>query len=68
MSAFVVSNLPIKLEFASKLLYTYDFRLRILSGHPIIEKVTTEGAEIYCERRGNGPFLLLIAGAMGGRV
>jgi pimeloyl-ACP methyl ester carboxylesterase len=36
-----------------------------LSGHPIIEKVTTEGAEIYCERRGNGPLLLLIAGAMG---
>lgn len=36
-----------------------------MSGHPIIEKVTTEGAEIYCERRGNGPLLLLIAGAMG---
>jgi pimeloyl-ACP methyl ester carboxylesterase len=27
-------------------------------------KVTTEGAEIYCERRGNGPLLLLIHGAM----
>jgi pimeloyl-ACP methyl ester carboxylesterase len=31
---------------------------------PIIEKVITEGAEIYCERRGNGPLLLLITGAM----
>ena len=29
------------------------------------EKVITEGAEIYCERRGNGPpLLLLIHGAM----
>jgi hypothetical protein len=28
------------------------------------ETVITEGAEIYCERRGNGPLLLLIAGAM----
>jgi pimeloyl-ACP methyl ester carboxylesterase len=28
------------------------------------EKVITEGAEIYCERRGNGPLMLLIAGAM----
>ena len=27
-------------------------------------KVITEGAEIYCERQGNGPLLLLIAGAM----
>lgn len=36
-----------------------------MSAHPIIEKVTTEGAEIYCERRDNGPLLLLIAGAMG---
>jgi pimeloyl-ACP methyl ester carboxylesterase len=27
-------------------------------------KVITEGAEIYCERRGNGPLLLLIHGAM----
>ena len=31
---------------------------------PIVEKVITEGAEIYCERRGNGPLLLLITGAM----
>jgi pimeloyl-ACP methyl ester carboxylesterase len=31
---------------------------------PIIEKVSNEGAEIYCERRGNGPSLLLIHGAM----
>ena len=33
---------------------------------PIKEKVITEGAEIYCERRGsNGPLLLLlIHGAM----
>lgn len=31
---------------------------------PIIEKVRNEGAEIYCERRGNGPILLLIHGAM----
>jgi pimeloyl-ACP methyl ester carboxylesterase len=29
-----------------------------------IEKVSNEGAEIYCERRGNGPMLLLIHGAM----
>ena len=27
-------------------------------------KVITEGAEIYCERKGNGPLLLLIHGAM----
>ena len=32
---------------------------------PIKEKVITEGAEIYCERRGNGPLLLLITGAEG---
>ena len=31
---------------------------------PVIEKVATEGAEIYCERRGYGPSLLLIHGAM----
>ena len=32
---------------------------------PIEERVITEGAEIYCERRGNGPLLLLlIHGAM----
>jgi pimeloyl-ACP methyl ester carboxylesterase len=31
---------------------------------PAKVKVITEGAEIYCERRGNGPLLLLIAGAM----
>ena len=30
----------------------------------INEKVMNEGAEIYCERRGNGPILLLIHGAM----
>ena len=30
----------------------------------IKEKVITEGAEIYCERRGNGPLLLLIHGGM----
>ena len=30
----------------------------------INEKVLNEGAEIYCERRGNGPILLLIHGAM----
>jgi pimeloyl-ACP methyl ester carboxylesterase len=29
------------------------------------EKVITEGAEIYCERRGSGPLLLLITGGMG---
>ena len=28
-------------------------------------KVITEGAEIYCERRGSGPLLLLITGGMG---
>ena len=32
---------------------------------PIKEKVIAEGAEIYCERRGNGPLLLLITGAVG---
>ena len=31
---------------------------------PIIEKVINEDAEIYCERRGNGPLLLLIHGGM----
>jgi pimeloyl-ACP methyl ester carboxylesterase len=31
---------------------------------PTIEKLSNEGAEIYCERRGNGPILLLIHGAM----
>jgi pimeloyl-ACP methyl ester carboxylesterase len=31
---------------------------------PTIEKVCNEGAEIYCEHRGNGPSLLLIHGAM----
>ena len=30
-----------------------------------IEKVITEGGEIYCERRGNGPLILLITGGMG---
>jgi hypothetical protein len=29
------------------------------------EKVITVGAEIYCERRGNGPLLLLITVGMG---
>ena len=32
---------------------------------PVKEKVITEGAEIYCERRGSGPLLLLITGGMG---
>lgn len=32
---------------------------------PIKEKVIAEGAEVYCERRGNGPLLLLITGAEG---
>jgi hypothetical protein len=32
---------------------------------PIKEKVIAEGAEIHCERRGNGPLLLLITGSMG---
>jgi pimeloyl-ACP methyl ester carboxylesterase len=31
---------------------------------PSIEKVINESGEIYCERRGNGPLLLLIHGAM----
>ena len=31
---------------------------------PAKVKVITEGAELYCERLGNGPLLLLIAGAM----
>ena len=29
------------------------------------EKVIIEGAEIYCERRSNGPLLLMITGGMG---
>jgi hypothetical protein len=33
---------------------------------PKVEKVITEGAEIYCERRDNGALLLLITGAMEG--
>lgn len=28
------------------------------------EKVLTEGAELYCERRGTGPLLLLIVGGL----
>ncbi len=34
---------------------------------PAITKkiVINEGAEIYCERRGSGPVLLMITGAMG---
>jgi len=31
---------------------------------PIREKILNEGAEIYCERRGNGPILLLVHGGM----
>jgi pimeloyl-ACP methyl ester carboxylesterase len=31
---------------------------------PTIKKVSNEGAEIYCEHRGDGPMLLLIHGAM----
>jgi len=31
---------------------------------PIREKISNEGAEIYCERRGNGPILLLVHGGM----
>ena len=29
------------------------------------EKVITEGAEIYCERRSNGPLLLMFMGGIG---
>lgn len=31
---------------------------------PIVEKVISEGSEIYCERKDKGPLLLLITGAM----
>lgn len=31
---------------------------------PTIQRLSNEGAEIYCERWGNGPILLLIHGAM----
>jgi hypothetical protein len=31
---------------------------------PRVEKVITEGAELYCERRGNEPLVLFIIGAM----
>jgi pimeloyl-ACP methyl ester carboxylesterase len=37
----------------------------VMKHTPIIEKVINEGAELYCERRGNGPTLLLITGGMG---
>jgi hypothetical protein len=30
-----------------------------------IKKVISEEAELYCERRGSGPLLLLITGGMG---
>jgi len=30
-----------------------------------VERVITERAELYCERRGAGPLLLLIAGGLG---
>ena len=36
----------------------------VMKSAPTKVKVITEGAEIYCERRGNGPLLLQIAGAM----
>jgi hypothetical protein len=29
------------------------------------EKVITEGVEIYCERRSNGPLLLMFMGGIG---
>lgn len=32
---------------------------------PTIERIITEGAELYCERRGSGPPLLLITGGIG---
>jgi hypothetical protein len=35
-----------------------------LKSAPIIEKVINEDTEIYCERLGNGPLLLLIHGGM----
>src|SRR5919106_3589972 len=35
-----------------------------MKSSPAKVKVMTEGAEIYCERQGNGPLLLLIHGAM----
>ena len=28
---------------------------------PLVEKLITEGAEIYCERRGNEPLVLFIS-------
>ena len=31
---------------------------------PTKDKVFNEGAEVYCERRGGGSLLLLVAGAM----
>jgi hypothetical protein len=32
---------------------------------PIKDRIVTEGAEIYCERRGSGPLMLLTTGAIG---
>jgi hypothetical protein len=31
---------------------------------PVKGIIINEGAQIYCERRGNGPLLLLITGAL----
>jgi pimeloyl-ACP methyl ester carboxylesterase len=40
-------------------------RAKAMKFIPTIEKITTEGAELYCEHRGSGPLLLLITGGMG---
>jgi hypothetical protein len=37
----------------------------VIKSRPIIEKVITEGAELYCERRASGPLLVLITSGMG---
>jgi hypothetical protein len=36
----------------------------VIKSRPIIEKVITEGAELYCERA-SGPLLVLITSGMG---
>ncbi len=55
-------------DYGEKLVFSFMLKKNKKGGElnysPAKVKVITEGAEVYCERRGNGPLLLLIAGAM----